>query len=459
MDISPRTSPQSSPQLSSQPSRAKLSIAKADREKLARISRHTAGRLRRSTLVSLRWMAVTGQAIALLLVSQALGFDVPLIPALGFVSLSVLVNIIVGSAFVLDRRVSDREAALQLGFDLFQLAALLYLTGGMGNPFALLFLAPVVTGATTLSRPVLGILGFMAAGLSLALVFFHLPLPWADEQSITIPFLLTMGAWAALLIGMGFTSLYAWQSASESRRMSEALSATEAVLAQEQKLAALGGLAAAAAHELGTPLATIQVTAKEMSRELPADTPLGDDARLMLSQAQRCREILTQLSRRGDEGDMVHDRMRLEDLMNEVIAPFNIGADLAGLTITLELIGDAPMPEFSRQAELIYGFKNLIENAADFATSKVEVLGTWTSDLVTITIRDDGPGFDPSIRSRLGEPYVSRRNTNHSAGGLGLGVFIAKTLIERTGGTIHFRNVSGHSGAVVELSWPRAALQ
>ena len=415
---------------------------------------NTSGQLRRNTLVQLRWAAIVGQSVALLIVSEVLGYAYPVWPCAAIIALSVLVNIITTSAFELDRRVGDREAGLQLGFDLLQLAALLWLTGGISNPFALLILAPVVTSATTLNKKVLFILGFLATALSFALLFNYRPLPWNPANGFTLPFIFRVGVWIAILVGSAFTSLYAWRVTRESRRMSDALAATEAVLAHEQKLSALGGMAAAAAHELGTPLATIQVTAKEMSRELDPKTPLGEDAALMLSQAQRCREILEQLSVRGDEGDAIHDTLSLEDLLEEAAEPYiAFGKDIA-----LEVRGDGAQPTLRRQAELLYGLKNFIENAVDFAKESVDLRGVWDSQKLTVTIEDDGAGFDPTIKGRLGQPYVSKRQrpkqVDELAGGLGLGVFIATTLIERTGGKVHFGR-SSMGGAQIRIVWPR----
>ncbi len=441
-----------------------------------RLPRLGTGRLRRSTLVTLRWTAVGGQAITVLFVALILGYDFPFLACMLAIAISAMINFIVAATLPLDRRVGDLEAICQLGFDLFQLAVLIWLTGGMTNPFSLLFLAPVVTGATTLSRSVLIVLTGLAAGLSFALLFFALPLPWANANGFELPFIYAFAVWLALQVGTIFTSIYAWRSAHESRRMSEALAATEAVLAHEQKLSALGGLAAAAAHELGTPLATIQVTAKEMSRELPEKSPLGQDARLMLSQAQRCRDILQQLARRGDEGDMIHDQLSLDGLLEEASQPF-LGLKGIGPTLEVTIKGQGEVPDIGRKAELLYGLKNFIENAMDFAQSRVEIYGDWSEDIITITIEDDGPGFDPTIRTRLGEPYVTQRNVprerqdrrsgvrdrtqtqgdKESAGGLGLGVFIAKTLIERTGGHVKFGRAT-IGGAKITLTWPRASL-
>ena len=426
------------------------------------------GALRRQTLVTVRWGAVVGQTLALLIVSQILGFDYPLI-ACGLVILaSAAVNVAVTLAWPLDRRVSNFEAYMQLGFDLWQLAGLLWLTGGINNPFAILFLAPVVTAAITLSRWVVWALGAMAFGLSLALVFFHQPLPWSPPGSFDLPATYKLGIWTAIVVGSTFTTFYAWRTTKESRKMSVALATTEAMLAGEQKLSALGGLAAAAAHELGTPLATIQVVAKEMSRELDPKTPLGEDAALVLSQAQRCRDILEQLAVRGDRGDLIHDVLSPEDLLEEAAEPY-IGR---GRDIAITSQGDGPVPQLTRRPELLYALKNYIDNAVDFATDRVTLSARWTAEALILDVEDDGPGFDPTLLGRLGQPYASTRSRERAMKarsekdlgtpdpaktGLGLGVFISATLIERTGGRVRYGS-SDLGGARVRATWPLALL-
>lgn len=417
----------------------------------------TMGRLRRYTLVLLRWGAIGGQVLALFIVSQILQYPYPVLGCAIVIGMSVLVNLAITTLLPLDRRVGDREALFQLGFDILQLAALLWLTGGITNPFAILFLAPVVTSATTLSKPVLLTLGALATTLSLGLVFYSQPLPWEAEAPLDFPLLFRLGVWVAIFVGSFFTSIYAWRATKESRKMAAALAAAETLLAQEQKLSALGGLAAAAAHELGTPLGTIQVVAKEMTREIPQGTALAEDAALVLSQAQRCRAILEQLALRGDEGDAIHDRLSLEDLFEEAAEPFiTMEPD-----IIINVSGQGDLPDLRRQAELIYALKNFIENAVDFAKDKVLLSGHWDEKTVTVYIDDDGPGFDPTITERLGQPYVTMRNRQKgkkpTAGGLGLGVFIASTLIERTGGKVKFKRAPA-GGARIEAVWPREAL-
>ncbi len=419
------------------------------------LSRRMSGRLRRSTIVLLRWMAIVGQSAALLFVVFGLGYELPALQCFLVIVLSVIVNLAVTFALPLDRRVDDLEAVAHLGFDLIQLAALLWLTGGMNNPFALLFLAPVVTSATTLSRPVVVFSGILAASISFGLVYNFQPLPW-QPRGFELPFMFRLGSWVALLVGMIFTSLYTWRSARESRRMSEALAATEAVLAHEQKLSALGGLAAAAAHELGTPLATIRLTAKEMSRDAKPGTPMAEDIELLLSQTARCRDILKQLGQRGDEGDLIHDNLSFDVLLEEAVEPYD---NLEGaVTIDIELDGEDHPPMIRRQAELLYGLRNLIENAVSYARSSVVLTGGWTDNAILLTITDDGPGFNAAVRDRLGEPYVSGRAEKSKAGGLGLGLFISKTLLERTGATVEFNNRKA-GGAIVTLVWPIDAIR
>lgn len=403
--------------------------------------------------MSLRWGAIVGQALALIIVSQFFGFDYPLIACGLAILASAAVNIGVTLTMPLDRRVSDFEAYMQLGFDLWQLAGLLWLTGGITNPFAILFLAPVVTAATTLSRWVLLALGAMAMALSLTLVFVHQPLPWSPAGSFDLPLIFKIGIWMAICVGSTFTSLYAWRTTKESRKMAFALATTEAMLAQEQKLSALGGLAAAAAHELGTPLATIQVVAKEMSREVEPGSPLADDAALILSQSLRCREILEQLSQRGDEGDLIHNSLSPEDLLEEAAEPY-IGRNK---DITVSSSGAGPEPILQRQPELLYALKNYVDNAVDFAESRVELSAQWDDETLTIRVDDDGAGFDTALLGRLGQPYASTRTRARTAGGLGLGVFISSTLIERTGGTVAYAG-SPMGGARVEATWPRDRL-
>jgi two-component system sensor histidine kinase RegB len=403
-------------------------------------------------------MAIAGQTAALIFVEVGLGFDAPLGAAFTVVAVSAWLNLFLMIGMPAQKLVGEWEAALQLAFDVLQLAALLALTGGIENPFLLLFIAPVAVAASAL-RPSttagLAAVAFLCVG---ALALWHAPLPWYENQQFSLPPLYQAGLGGAVLIGLAFTSVYAWRVAAEEERLSMALAAVQTVLAKEQRLAALGGLAAAAAHELGTPLATIHLVAKEMARGLPADSPLMEDAQLLVSQSERCRAILRQLSAQPETGDVVHARQPLQALLEEAAGP-HLGL---GPAVTLKAEGQAggPAPELRRLPEVLHGLGNLIENAVGFASRRVEVTARWTAVEISITVADDGPGFPPGVLARLGEPYVSQRGPGDVGGGLGLGFFIAKTLLERTGARVDARNrpLPGQ-GAVVTAVWPRKSIE
>lgn len=423
------------------------------------------GPVRLRTLTTLRWLAVAGQTAAISLVHFGFGFPAPLGLCLGVIAASAWLNIFAMLRFSPQRMLGDREAAGYIAFDIVQLCALLYLTGGLQNPFAALILAPVTIAASVLPLRLTLMIGTLAvAGISL-LAIAHLPLPWRPGEPLETPRIYVAGVWVALSFSSVFFAAYAHRIAAESGQMKTALAASQLVLAREERLSALGGLAAAAAHELGTPLATIQVTAKEMADELAGQGLLEEDARLLVSQAQRCREILGRLSRLGEEGDAVHDRLGVDALMQEAAEPFK--AAPRGPAVIFDLKGEGAPPVLRRRPEILYGLRNFIENAASFARSKVLVSAEWTADRLVIAILDDGPGFAPDVLMRLGEPYVSqRRGAGAPAGrksGLGLGFFIAKTLLERTGATIAFDNAAwpggeGANGAWVSAAWPMSAL-
>jgi len=405
------------------------------------------GRLRLRTLVLIRWMALVGQALALLFVQFGLGFDLPLAAALAVVGAYLLLNAGMFLARPSAHRLDDRGAAMQLGLDILQLSALLFLTGGLKNPFALLLIVPVMISATILSlfSTVLlaGLVLLSVSILSLA----HFPLPWSTP-GLDLPALYVAGTWTALVLGMGFVGIYAWQVAAEARRMADALAAAELALAREQQLSAVGGLAAAAAHELGTPLGTIVLVADDLKRELPKDSPVLEDVELLAGQAQRCREILAQLSRRPEtDSHAIIANLPLSALVEEAAAPHR----RPDIRLTVVVESDGPEPEFARRAEVLHGLGNLLQNAMDFARREVLVGVAWSDRAVRLTVRDDGPGISIDILGALGEPYVTSRPDD---GGMGLGVFIAKTLLEHTGASVRFANhVAG--GCEVTVEWPR----
>ncbi len=412
--------------------------------------------LRLETLIRLRWMAIAGQLVAVLGVHYGLGFPVPLEACLPLIGLSILVNVVLRLRYPPTERVDPARAALLLGFDIVQLAALLYLTGGLQNPFAFLFLAPVMISATSLPPLMTLALGLLAIGCATVLTAWHLPLPWFTGQEFGMPMLYVIGMWASVLLGLAFIGVYAWRVAEEARLLSNALAATELVLAREQHLSQLDGLAAAAAHELGTPLATIALVAKELEVAAPKEGEFVDDIRLLRTQVARCREILGKLASLGNDGGTPFARLPLPLLIEEVSAPHR---DF-GIAISACFEGsEEEAPSASRNAGMLYGLGNLVENAVDFAKSRVAVVAAWDAKIVTLTVSDDGPGFPPEIMGRLGDPYITRRRPRapgQPGGGLGLGFFIAKTLLERSGASIALANrVAPDSGAIVRLEWPR----
>jgi two-component system sensor histidine kinase RegB len=412
--------------------------------------------VRLDTLVRLRWLTVIGQTTAVLVVHYGLDYALPIWACLAVIALSAWLNIALRVRFRLTQRLEPDRAAWLLAFDIAELSVLLFLTGGLQNPFAFLFLGPVLISATALPPRLTVMLGAFAVLCATALVFVHYPLPWDAEDPLELPPIYMMGVWLSILIAIGFIGVYAWQITEEARQLAVALAATELVLAREQHLSQLDGLAAAAAHELGTPLSTITVIAKELERAIDYDSPHGEDVRLLREQAQRCRDILAKITELSSSGEPF-DRLRLSALIEEVVAPhrnFGIGIDVA-------LPSDrAQEPLGARNPAIVYGLGNIVENAVDFARARAKITAAWDEEEVVITVRDDGPGFPAEIIDRLGEPYVTTRRhrlkDQAEKTGLGLGFFIAKTLLERSGASFTFENRrSPEAGAEVKMRWAR----
>jgi two-component system sensor histidine kinase RegB len=422
------------------------------------VKHNSFGRLRLRTLVSLRWLAIVGQVIAVAFVGLKLGYDLPLAACFTAIASSAWLNIILTFSFPSQRMMKHWEAAFQLIFDISQLGYLLYLTGGTNNPFIILFVAPATIAAATLSaRWVIAIISITLAWVA-TIYLWHLPLPWVSNNMFEMPTMYELGFVTATWIGVLFTSAYAWRVASEEMRLANALVATQTILAQEQKLAALGSLAAAAAHELGTPLATIQLTAKELTREL-SEGPTKDDVKLIFDQSLRCRDILRDLSAHSATSDPTVEHLPIGQLLREAVERHDKNNDKA---ILFEIHPPTNETELIviRRPEILYGIGNFIENGMSFAKSKLTIKCKWDAKLLDLTITDDGPGFDPDILPRLGEPYITSRGQGTSGAqlreGMGLGFFIAKTLIERVGGEVRFGNqISPDQGAIVRIIWSR----
>ncbi|SLN30539.1 sensor histidine kinase RegB [Roseisalinus antarcticus] len=427
--------------------------------------------VRLRTLVVLRWIAIAGQTIALIVAAEAFGLRVEVGLAAMTIGASVLANLFSTFVFPENQRLSERQATLMMVFDILQLGLLLYLTGGLNNPFALLMLAPVTISATVLHLRSTLALGGLAIAIVTALTQFYLPLRSADNTVLVLPDLFNFGFWLSLVIGAVFLALYARQVTNEMHIMGDALLATQLALAREQKLTDLGGVVAAAAHELGTPLATITLVSSELTEELDGMPELQDDARLIRQQADRCRDILRSMGRAGKD-DMHLKRAPLEVVVREAAEPHAN----RGKTIVIEAHPESGtgtgQPIIFRRPEVIHGLRNLVQNAVDFAHGEVSVHLTWSQDEVKVRIADDGAGFPPQLIGRIGDPFVGRRRGGENRGrrpgyeGMGLGLFIAKTLLERSGARISFANGGGPGrrrgrlgGAIVRVVWPRAALE
>ena len=418
--------------------------------------RHPRRYIRLDTILRLRWLAVLGQLAAIFIVMQGLEFDVEVIPCLTIIGLSALLNLALQIAVNPMQRLEPANAAALLALNIIELAGLLFFTGGLENPFSFLFLAPVLISATALPIRLTIALGALAIVCASLLVYFHFPLPWDSDDPLVLPPIYLFGVWLSIAVAIGVTSLYAFQVTEESRQLSDALAATELVLTREQHLTQLDGLAAAAAHELGTPLSTIFLIARELERTVSDNSPMSGDLKTLREQTQRCRDILAKITQLNASG-APFDRMPLSTLIEEAVAPHR-DFDVA-IKVRIA-IGVTPEPVGMRNPAILYGVGNILENAVDFAREAVEVDASWNKETVEIVISDDGPGIAPDMLKRIGEPYLSRRRSADEAqsqhGGLGLGVFIARTLLERTGAKVSFTNrVFPDHGAVVTIVWPR----
>lgn len=429
--------------------------------------------IRLRTLIVLRWVAIAGQIIAITVAQRFYSIQLELGLCYLAIGVSVVGNLIAIFVFPENKRLSEFENFLMVLFDLLQLAFLLYLTGGLNNPFALLLLGPVTISANVMGLRSTLFVGGTAIVLVTLLAEFHLPLRTEQGSILQVPDIFVFGNWVAIVIAIAFLGAYAHRISSEVQSMSEALSATHMALAREQKLTDLGGVVAAAAHELGTPLATIKLTSSELIEELDDRPELREDAALIREQANRCRDILRDMGRAGKD-DLHLRQAPLSTVIHEAAEPHMHRGKSIHFDEGPGEGGDLQQPSILRQPEVIHGLRNLIQNAVDFARANVWVEAEWTADLISIKIMDDGRGYPPQMIGRIGDPFVRRRRaeTDQRARpgyeGMGLGLFIAKTLLERSGAELAFANGSdpnqtytSHSerrGAIVRVVWPRAKI-
>lgn len=424
--------------------------------------------VRLRTLIMLRWMAILGQLAAITAADRLYALQLPLGLCYLAVGASIIANLISIFVFPQNKRLSESEALLTLLFDLSQLSFLIFLTGGLTNPFALLILAPVTISASALELRTTLFLGMAAISLITLTALVNVPLRFDDGTVLGVPPIFEFGYLLAIIIGILFLGLYSRKVATEIRSMSDALLATQMALAREQKLTDLGGVVAAAAHELGTPLATIKLVSAELMDELADRPDLLADAQLIRDQANRCRDILHSMGRAGKD-DLLMRQAPLEAVLREAAEP-HLGR---GKQVEFSLADDR-QPVILRRPEVIHGLRNLIQNAVDFARSTVWIEAEWTPTTLTVRIVDNGTGYPPHLIGRIGDPFVRARSSDQDLAtrpeyeGMGLGLFIAKTLLERSGADLTFANASDpflapedrpeRSGAVVEVIWALAKI-
>ncbi len=428
--------------------------------------------IRLRTIILLRWGAITGQVSALMVANQVYQLDLEYALCLLVVGVSVIGNLIATFIFPENKRLSETENLLMVLFDLLQLSLLLYLTGGLHNPFSVLILGPVVISANVLTMRSTVFLGMTAIAAVTILSTAYLPLRTVDGTQLRIPDLFIFGNWVSIVIAVVFLSIYSRRVTVEMHTMSDALQATQLALSREQRLTDLGGVVAAAAHELGTPLATIKLASAELAEELADNPELAEDARLIRDQADRCRDILRSMGRAGKD-DLHLRQAPLSAVIEEAAEPHcDRGKRLLfDYRARDEAMPDTAQPAILRQPEIIHGLRNLIQNAVDFAKARVWVEAEWDDALIRVRIMDDGRGFPQQLLGRIGDPFMRRRSgaadtrSRPEYEGMGLGLFIAKTLLERTGAELTFAN--GHDpflapsehpercGAIIEVTWPR----
>ncbi|MGB0797784.1 MAG: sensor histidine kinase RegB, partial [Planktomarina sp.] len=419
--------------------------------------------IRLHTLVMVRWFAIMGQTCAIVLAHVVYGLQLALIPCAIAIGMSVMANLVAYISFPDNRRLNEAETVYTLLFDTFQLCLLLAFVGGLNNPFALLVLAPLTIAATVLPTRSTVYLAITAVLMITIVGLAHIPIRTAGGVILRMPNIFVFGFWTAIITGIIFISVYTRRVTAEMTSMSEALLATQMALAREQKLTDLGGVVAATAHELGTPLATIKLVSAELMEELGDHEELHADAVLIREQADRCRDILQSMGRAGK--DDLHLRSApWAAVIREAAEPhIHRGKDVV-FEFDGVLESDPTHPDVLRKPEVVHGLRNLIQNAVDFAQATVFVDISWSDTKLSVSITDDGRGFTPQALSRIGDPFVRRRRKPGTPSdrpgyqGMGLGLFIAKTLIERTGGSVSFDH-DQPKGAKIIMIWPRTNLE
>ena len=406
--------------------------------------------LDKKTLVILRWIAIVGQFITINFVYFILNFDFPFIYCCIIIFFGTLTNFFLQFK-VKKKLLSDFSSILYLIYDLIQLAVLIFLTGGITNPFVILLVIPAVVSSTFLSIRSTVNLSFITVASLLILTLYHFPLPSSGDLHFHTPDYYLYGVPIAITIGLIFLCYFGARFGLETRKRTDALTKMELVLAKEHELKIIGVQAAAAAHSLSTPLSTIKLVAKELEKEIGNNEKYSKDIKLLLGQSSRCGEILKKLSMVPLKRDDFFENVRLEDLLSEITNSFQ---EISNKNFSIKSNNNKYDPTVRRKAELTYGLRNFIGNASKFSKSLVEIKLKSNNKITEIKVCDDGPGFPEDIKNFLGEPYIHTKNQAiDSKSGLGLGTFIGKTLLERMKANVNFGKCPNNKGAMVTIQW------
>jgi len=406
--------------------------------------------LDKKTLVILRWIAIAGQLITINFVYFILDFSFPFFYCTTIIFLGIVTNIFL--QFKEKRNLlSDFSSTIYLAYDLTQLTALVFLTGGITNPFVLLLVIPSVVSSTFLSLKSTINLSFITASFLLILTVYYFPLPSSGDLHFHVPTYYLYGIPIAIIIGLIFLCYFGARFGLATRKRTEALNKLELVLAKEHELKSIGVQAAAAAHSLSTPLSTIKLVSKELEKEMVNDEKYSKDIKLLHNQALRCGEILKKLSMSPLKKDEFFENVKLTDLLTEITNSFR---EISKKNFSVKSENNKNDFTIKRKAEITYGLRNFIGNASKFSESLIEIKLQTSQQKTQIKICDDGPGFPEDIKKFLGEPYIHSKDKKIDAkSGLGLGTFIGKTLLERMKANVNFGKCPNLKGAMVIIEW------
>ncbi len=406
--------------------------------------------LDKKTLVILRWIALVGQYLTISIVYFFFKFELPIFYCSLVISVGVLTNFYLQFKFK-KNQLNNFASTFFLFYDLIQLSLLLYLTGGITNPFAILLIVPAIVSSTFLNLKSTINLSIITIMILVFLTNYNLPLPHYGELHFHVPDTYLYSLPIAIMITLIFLTYFGVRFGVESRKRTEALNRLELILAKEHELESIGLQAAAAAHSLGTPLSTITVVARELEKEIGKDSKFKKDIELLLSQTKRCSDILKNLSKNSFKEDNFLTDIKIDELIGEIVRSFS---EISEKKLSIFDEKNDFNPKIGRTLEITYGLRNFIGNAVKYSQSKVEVTLISTKKYTEVIISDDGPGFSEDIVSVLGEPYIRSKNKIiNSKSGLGLGTFIGKTLLERFKANIKFGKSKKLNGALVSIKW------